>query len=209
MNGGPRSSKIWYTAGMLGRNDQLDAVSVWVLGIWAGALIMTGASAAIIFPEMREMSASVTGLILPVDEHWKYIAGRVQNRVFGVCDWLQLSAGFLTLALFIVSWLRGRSAQVGHRLWIARVGLMSVLLAALGVYIAWLAPAMQTDLRAFWAAIDAKNLEAARIAQASFDTYHPIASKFFSGMLLGVVALGLVIALGIGRGERAQSQPAT
>jgi hypothetical protein len=54
---------------MPGRNDQLDAMSVWVLGIWTGALIMTGASAAIIFPEVRQMGANVGDLILPGDEH--------------------------------------------------------------------------------------------------------------------------------------------
>lgn len=184
---------------MQGRNDQLDAMSVWVLGIWAGALIMTGASAAIIFPEVRQMSVGVSDLILPVDEHWKYIAGRVQNRVFGVCDWLQLFAGAVVLALLIASSLRHRCAQIGRTLWFARLGVTSLLLTALAIYLAWLAPAMQTDLHAFWKALDAKNLEAALTAQVSFDKYHPIASKFFSVMLLGVLALGVLTALGIGR----------
>ena len=194
---------------MPGRNDQLDAMSVWVLGIWAGALIMTGASAAIIFPEVRQMGANVGDLILPSDEHWKYIAGRVQNRVFGVCDWLQLFSGAVILALFIASVLGHRCAQVGRRLWIARVAVTSLVLTALAVYLAWLAPAMQTDLHAFWTALDAKNLDAALVAQASFDKYHPIASKFFSGMLVGVVVLGLLTAGGIGRGVPSEVHPDT
>ncbi len=189
---------------MHGRDDQLDAVSVWLLGAWAGALIMTGASAAIIFPEIRNLGAGVPGLVLPADEHWKYIAGRVQNRVFGVCDWVQLLCGVGVLALGVVAAFRQRGTQIGAGLWRLRVGVTILTLGALATYLAWLAPAMQSDLRAFWQALEARDLSTARAAQDSFDRYHPIASKWFSGMLLGVVTLGIITALGIGRGATAQ-----
>lgn len=117
--------------------------------------------------------------------------------------------GAVVLALFIASALGRRSAQVGRRLWIARVGVTSLVLTTLAVYLAWLAPAMQTDLHAFWTALDAKNLDAALVAQASFDKYHPVASKFFSGMLVGVVILGLLTARGIGRGVPSQVHAGT
>ncbi|HLP84497.1 MAG TPA: hypothetical protein VK157_09110 [Phycisphaerales bacterium] len=190
---------------MYGRNDRIDAASVWVLGIWAGSLIMTGASAAIIFPETREMGAAVSNLLLPVDEHWKYIAGRVQNRIFLVCDWVQIFSASIVLALFIAAIVRKRAAQLARGLWIARIIATVFTLGTLAIYLAWLSPAMQADLKAFWAALDAKNLEAARVAQTSFDRYHPIASRFFSAMTIGVVALGIVTALGIGR--RAPTTP--
>lgn len=165
---------------------------------------MTGASAAIIFPEIRNLGAGVPELLLPADEHWKYIAGRVQNRVFGVCDWVQLLCGVGVLALGVVAAFRQRGTQIGAGLWRVRVGVTILTLGALATYLAWLAPAMQSDLRAFWQALEARDLSTARAAQESFDRYHPIASKWFSGMLLGVVTLGVITALGIGRGMAAQ-----
>lgn len=172
-----------------------------MLGAWAGALLMTGASAAIIFPEMRHIGANVADLILPADEHWKFVAGRVQNRVFGVCDWVQIFCGAGVLLLTADAARRKPWRHVGRRLWLARLAITALTLTALATYLAWLAPAMQADLRAFWQALEAKDLAAARTAQTSFDAYHPVASRFFTGMFAGVIALAVLTALGIGRAD--------
>ena len=156
---------------MQGRNDRLDAISVMVLGIWAGSLIITAASAAIIFPQTKELAPTLADNILPQVEHWKYLAGKVQNRIFIVSDRTQIFSALTTLAL-------------------------------LAAYALWLAPRMQANLVAFWTALDARDLDRARIAQAAFESSHPVATPMLGALLLCVVATAMATALSINRAAR-------
>jgi hypothetical protein len=187
---------------MQGRNDRLDAISVMVLGIWAGSLIMTAASAAIIFPQTKELAPTLADNILPQVEHWKYLAGKVQNRIFIVSDWIQIFSAIITLALFAIIPARSRAALTPKLLWRIRVALTSITLALLAAYALWLAPRMRAKLAAFWTTLDARDLDRARIAQAAFESSHRVATPMLGALLLCVVATAIATAFSINRAAK-------
>ena len=168
-----------------------EAVHLWALGLWLGALVLAAAAAAIVFPALKELDPSLTAFSKYQGPHWVLAGGRIGARVFTVLDVVQvacvLMAG-LTLAIAVSR--LGLSVQRISTF--VRVALVLGLVAILAYRLALLEPSMQKSLRAYWsAAAEGDNTAAAR-HRAEFDAGHPLETR-----LLGATA-ALVVAAGLG-----------
>ncbi len=181
------------------RGEQTDAWIVVALTLWLGVLATAAFNAAIIFPNIRDMHAIVPGLALPEDEHWKYIAGKVQFKVFAMSDWVQLACAAVVVALTVLQSLRERGQLIGLLLWRARLVITIVSAALLAYYLFAFMPDVRHQLSTMWSALDKGDLNAAKAAQAAFDKGHPTSSKMLSVMLLLTLANMVLTAVSIGR----------
>lgn len=165
-----------------------ETLHLLALGLWLGALVMTGATAAIIFPTMRTLDPSLPGFPGAPDDQWMLAAGTVMQRVFFVCDAVQLGAAVVAAAtlILLVSFfgltLRRPSAVV-------RTALLLGVLTALAYYLVSLSPQMTHNLREYWDAAKAGDTAKAATFKAAFDADHPRASA-----LLGANTFGVLVA---------------
>lgn len=184
--------------------EQTDAWIVVALTLWLGVLATAAFTAAIMFPSIRDMHAQVPGLVLPEDEHWKYIAGKVQFKVFAMSDWVQLVSAAFVAVLMLFQSLRERGQMIGRFLWRSRLTITMISVLLLGYYLFAFMPETRNNLSTMWAALDKGDLEAAKVAQAAFDKGHPISSKILSVLLLLTFVNLLLTAASIGRNPKAK-----
>jgi len=168
----------------------VEAVHVTALGVWLGALVMAGITAAIVFPTMRALEPDLPNYAGYKGSHADLAAGMVQNKVFFAADVIQFGAGLLSLATII-----GLIAFLGLPLRRISTGVRLVGLgAALGLASFWLmvlAPRMQTETQAYWRAAEAGDTAAAQTHRAAFEEDHPVAANIMTATALSVlVALG-------------------
>jgi len=170
----------------------LETTHLIALGLWLGALVMTGATAAIAFPTLRDLDPSLPVFEAYPRDHWSIAAGMVMARVFFVSDAMQMACGLVaagTLGMLFLSGTiaRRRAAQV------IRAALLFALLVSLLQYLIFPAREMAQDLNAFWNAAKAGDLETAERHRAAFDRAHPGAS-----LRLSLHAVGVLAAMAIG-----------
>lgn len=164
------------------------------MGLWLGAMVLTGAAAAMAFPITRELAPELPAFAAYPKDHWSIAAGHVMNRVFGVCDTLGFVMACVgTLALLV------SEAVIGWRtpgpLAVLRSVATVAALALVSYALFLLRPSMVADLDAFWAAARSGQIEQADTARAAFDAMHPRASMLLStqaGLALLAVLLGVI-----------------
>lgn len=182
----------------------LETAHVTALGVWAGAVVMSGATAAVIFPQMRELDPTLEAFAATPGEHWVIAAGWVMARVFWVMDAVQLGcAGVAALTLIALVWMRG---VFGIRFVLLRVLLVGAAVATLLWYLMAVAQPMSTDLAGYWEAAKAGEAERAATLRASFDARHPVASRALGA--LGVLALVSAVAGGLSATLTKKGDPA-
>jgi hypothetical protein len=179
----------------------LETANLAALGVWLGALVMTGAAAAIAFPTMRDLDPSLPAFASYPQDHWTIAAGMVMARVFFVCDAVQLAcatvAGVSLVGLYATGVVaKKRAAQV------IRAAVLAALVVSLLQYLVFPAREMAEHLDTFWTAAKAGDLETADAARGAFDRLHPQAS-----LRLSLHAAGVLIALVVG--AWAATTPAT
>jgi len=170
---------------MAGLRSLLDAAHLAALGVWVGAVGMTAAVAAVIFPEMKELAPSVESFSAYPKDHWVIAAGRVMGRVFTILDWAQIACALLALvsaALLVVM----KDARRWRRLFVTLAPA-----AALVWYALMVAQPMHADLAGFWDAARSGNVEAADAYRGAFDARHPVASDAMGAIML--LALGALM----------------
>lgn len=170
----------------------METAHLVALGLWLGALVMTGATAAIAFPTLRDLDPSLPAFASYPEDHWSIAAGMVMARVFFVCDAVQLGCGLLAGATLGILFLTGavarrRAAQV------IRAALLAVLLVSLLQYLVFPAREMAQDLQAFWSAAKAGDAETADRHRAAFERAHPGAS-----LRLSLHAIGVLVTMAVG-----------
>ena len=173
----------------------VETVALVALGLWTGALLTTGAAAAITFPTLRDLAPTLPGFPgAPPEQHWALAAGQIMNRVFGLTDVIGLVALSVTagamLGLRALRWPRPRGVVR-----FARLALLGLGIGVAGYTMLVLRPTMDADLRAYWAAAEAGEADLAAAARASFEALHPHASRVLSVQFFGALGLFAAVAL--------------
>lgn len=156
------------------------------LAFWLGAVGMTGVTAAVAFPTMKEMGPTLPAFAAYSEAHWPIAAGSVARRVFDISAYVQVVCALVALVAGGLRVLVGAGPRP-----VARVVWTLLAAACLGWWLVVLTPRMNINLDVFWEAARAGKLERAASAKAAFDMDHPLASRAISGAalfaLLGVV----------------------
>lgn len=172
----------------------LSVVNTTAIGLWLGTIVMTGATAAIIFPTVRDLAPTLPSHTTFTGDHWLIVAGHVAARVFLVSDIVQFACAcvaILTLAaLLIPTVLRSR---LSIETW-ARALTLALACGLLGYQLLILSPSMTLELRAYWEAARTGQNELAAVHQAAFTKLHPRASTLLSTLALSVLAALLMSA---------------
>lgn len=184
------------------RGEQVDAWIVALLAVWLGVLVTAGITAATIFPMVRDMHATVPGLVLPEGEHWKYIAGKVQFRVFALSDFVQFWFGVCAFSLTILQWKAGRGLAIGAILWRLRVVLALVGALLVGYYELVFMPGTREQLSQMWRALDVGDIAAAKVAQAAFEAGHSTSSRLLEAIAVVTLVHLVLAAVSIGKTSR-------
>ncbi len=162
----------------------LETLHPGALGVWLGALVMTGVTAAIAFPEMQALDPALPAFAAYSEDHGIIAAGHVMARVFAIADGVQLACAALAVfTMFILFAMR-----TPRRWW-----RLVFTLAPAGVfvwYVLFVAQPMHADLTGFWSAASEGNTAAADQLRASFDARHPVASR-----AMGAIAVLTLLAL--------------
>lgn len=167
----------------------LEAVHLTAVGLWAGVAAMAGATAAVMFTQMRELDPSLPGYAAYDGSHADLAAGFIQARVFWIGDLVQFacaSLALLTLILMLaVGGLAIRRVSTG-----VRTAALCCALGALSFSLLVLGPRMTQNVQAYWAAAAAGDNEQAAAFYAAFDADHPTASRTLMATFgLSVIAL--------------------
>jgi len=167
-----------------------NAIYWLALTLWVAALITAGIAAMNVFGtldslpiELKQYSA------LTPQEQGRLAAGKIMEGVFFTVDLLQLAAAPLavfTLLLQLFFFKRpGRLIANG-----TRTACIVLAAAALAYHATALAPAMNRELRSYWKAAEAGDLDLARTHRAAFDARHPLARQL-SQITLVLLLIGV------------------
>ena len=164
-----------------------ETIHLTALGVWLGALIMTGAAAAITFPMMRDLDPALGAYPDYTGEHWSLGAGVIADRIFLVCDIVQFVCAFLafaTLGWGLLAWIKRSIAGV------VRTIAVGLAMAMVSYWLFIFTMQLDVHLDAYWAAAAAGDNEGAATAKSAFDAMHPLATK-----LMGAQAALVLVAL--------------
>jgi hypothetical protein len=182
-----------------------SAESVFLLcaGLWLGSLVMTGATAGILFSTMRTLEPSFGRFAAYEGPHSNLGAGVVQNRIFLAGDVVQFigATGTLasTIALLTLFALPLRRISTGIRLFAQGA---AMLLVSFHLFV--LVPRMQENAEAYWSAAEGGDLAAAALASDAFQADHPTATRVLISTAVVVAVLlvsGAWSAASAGQGE--------
>ncbi len=175
----------------------LNVANTTALGLWLGTVVMTGATAALIFPTVRDLAPTLPSHATYTGEHWLIVAGRVAARVFLVSDIVQFTCACValgTLAGLVVP--RMIKSRLGLNEWV-RVLTLGVACVLLAYQLLIMSPAMTTELQLYWAAASQGKNDVAMIHQTAFNTMHPQASRLIGALAFSVLA-ALIVSATIG-----------
>ncbi|GAB5495692.1 MAG: hypothetical protein Phyf2KO_07720 [Phycisphaerales bacterium] len=157
-------------------------------GLWMGALAMTGAAAAVIFPVVKALDPSLPEYAAYSGPHWRLAAGHVASRIFLISDAVQLGCIIITgltlgvIALSVEAWAKPIVTGLRIIALLAAVSLMTYSFAFLG-------PRMNTNMVSYWDAAKTGDNESALAYQQAFDEDHPTASRVMVGSFLCALLL--------------------
>jgi hypothetical protein len=159
------------------------------LGLWAGALIMVGIGAPLVFITMRQLDPALPEFASYSGPHYLVAGGQVVRRLFGICDILQgiaVIAAAATLAII--------ARRTGVR---GLTALRLLLAAALTILLAYrfiiLSPDLSATLLTSWDAARSGDTERASQLRAIYNQGHQFEQRLFGAtaiMVLAMLALG-------------------
>lgn len=171
----------------------LHIVHVLALAAWAGAVLMSAAVAASVFPLMKSLDPIVPSYAAYTGPHSFIVAGHVAARTFLIADIIQFAAALLALASFAALVLVAGRAM--HRALLALRGItLSAAVSTLAFQLLVLAPRMNKTLGEYWSAAQTGDNPRAATLRADFQLDHPTASGLLAAIGLSVLA-SLVLAL--------------
>ncbi|MGP1347051.1 MAG: hypothetical protein ACTS3F_10350 [Phycisphaerales bacterium] len=175
-----------------------EAAHIAALGVWLGALVLTGIAAAITFPTLRILDPHLPNYAEYPEDHWAIAGGAIMNRVFIASDWIALACAIIAAAGGAAALAPRLTRQpLRHTLFrplaiLRAAATIAALLITLASF-ALLRPTMNEDLRLFHHAARSGDIAAADAARARFDEAHPRASMILSaqaGLVLIALTLG-------------------
>jgi len=179
-----------------------NVIHAFALILWIAALVSAAVAAMNVFPITDSMDLVLERYAnYPVEEHRRIAAGQIMDGVFFTVDLLQFVAAPLALltllAQFTVFRVPGSAPwrRPTHLLRGACIVLAAALFAGHAML---LAPKMNADLRAYWTAAEAGDVETAREHRASFNRRHPKADMILRADLLLVVAAAVAGTIALG-----------
>lgn len=189
---------------------RLCLVVYWLgLAAWLSGLVTAGISATMVFGQLPDMSLSLQRFeAYPVDEHGTIAAGLVMADVFFAVDVVQFIAiplVVITLALQLAVF--GVPARRPAN--VVRTACLLVAAALFAWYALLLAPSLNSELRLFWQAAEAADLDAAQRHRELFGADHTTARHILEvNLLLVLVSLAAsAMALGPAPGPRRKLDP--
>lgn len=159
------------------------------LGLWLGALVTAGLTAAMLFPTMKGLDPHLPAYEKYTGEHWVIAAGQPMAKIFLYTDIIQFVCAALCIATMGVLLFKCR---LSLRRASAAVRVLSLVAAIclLGFRGIYLAPRMELNMRGYWeAAIQGDNTGAAKFKDV-FSADHPLASR-----LMGATAVAVLLAM--------------
>ncbi|USN99592.1 MAG: hypothetical protein H6810_02700 [Phycisphaeraceae bacterium] len=169
--------------------ETVHAVSA---GLWLGSLVMSAATAGLLFGTMRSLDPSFGFFSAYTGPQSDLGAGYIQNRIFLAGDVMQFigATGSLaaTIALIGFCGLSLRRVSTG-----IRVFALGAAMALVSYHLFVLVPRMQTNAHAYWEAARAGEMDAATTAYDAFQADHPTARN-------EMLATTVVVALMLGAG---------
>lgn len=173
---------------------KITSIAYWLaLALWIAAIVAVAIAAMNTFGTLPDPDLGVhlaPFAAYPANEHGRLAAGIVMERNFFVADMIQLFSIPVVLVMLVA-----QLVFFGMK-WSKPANLLRTicLLAAgslFGYYAFTMAPTMNHELRAYWDAAKAGNLEEADAHRTSFDVLHPKAEAILKlDLVLVVVGIG-------------------
>ena len=157
-----------------------------LLGLWVGSLVLSAATAAMMFPMMKAIAPVLPEYAAYTGSHGLLLAGQIMSRVFFVQDVIELAA-LVGVAVILVGHFvafRLSSRTLANRIRLAAGALLLVIVC----YKAFImAPRMYYNLGDFWAAAKVGDMAGADAAHAAFEADHPTATNLMATTLCALV----------------------
>lgn len=178
-----------------------ETIHLVTLGLWLGVLVMTGVAAAVLFPTIKALDPRLPEYAAFTGAHWSLAAGKVAATLFFVCDAVQFAGALIAgVTLGLSTLLFGLPAR--NLATACRSGFIVVIVGVLSYQFIILAPEMNRNLAAYWAAARSGDNAAAAGFKAAFDAKHPLARNLLAAdavLVLASLVLGAWSASGAAR----------
>lgn len=167
----------------------LNGLYFLLLGLWIGSLVLSAASAAVVFPLMRALGPSLPKFAPLPDGHATLLAGRLMATVFFMQDLIELlaCAGVVAILFMHLAVFRMPARSPSN---VVRLLAAAVLLASVSYEVFVLAPRMNDHLRHYWSAAETGETDRAQVERTAFLADHPQATRM---MLITLGALVVMI----------------
>jgi hypothetical protein len=168
------------------------ALHLTALGIWAGVVGLSAATAAVAFPAMRDLGVRVTSIAEPFQKDaYRFAAGAIAGKVFLIADAVAFACSLIACITLLVLVLRGHVARRPATYF--RGLALGVALASLAAIMFVVTPGITAGAKGHLDAARAGDEKAAAMHRQAVDDLHPISSK-----LLGVEVAAVLTALLMG-----------
>lgn len=192
-----------------------ETLHVSALGIWVGAITLSGATAAIAFPTLKKLGVQIPELAafpLGQDKHYLFAAGAIAERVFLVSDILCFMCAMAAGATLILSITSFKTMERRKATLFRALG-FGVALASLGAMLIIVTPQLNGAFRQHLLAIKAGDAVMAAAHKAASDQLHPVATVLMflqiMGGLIALWAAGWTMSERSGREAKEAAAPAS
>jgi len=185
-----------------------NTVYWFALTTWIAVIVAAGVAAGFTFTVLPALGLTIESYsALPASEHGQLAAGKVMEPLFAFVDIVQIAMAFVVvLAVVVQVWpLRYALRRVLNAI---RVVAILVAVGLLAYRAITLTPEMNRELRAYWSAAEAGDVEKAQTHREAFTIRHPRASDLFSATLATLVVALLVSPAALAAPPRTRPEPA-
>lgn len=172
------------------------------LGLWAGAITTSAATAAVAFPTLKALETRIGGLAPGFEsDHYRFAAGAVAQRVFTIADIVAFACAMVaaTTLLLLVAVFKIPPRRPAT---ILRSMALAIAVASLAAMLLIVTPQINKASELHYAAAKAGDAPAAAQHKKAVDDLHPLASK-----LLMAEVVGVLVSLVVGAWSLASAAP--
>jgi len=156
--------------------------------MWLGALVMSGATAGIMFTTMRKLGPTFQLFSAYEGDQSNLGAGIIQNEVFLALDAIQFGSATLVLATTIAGIVFFRF-PIRRASSVVRLLALGAAMMLISFHLFVLVPRMQSNALAYWSAAEHGETAAAETAHEAFEADHPTARFVLMGTMFSVLVL--------------------
>lgn len=171
---------------------KLIAIAYWLaLTFWIGAIMTVAIAAMNTFGTLPGLGVSLDGYPdFPVEHHGRLAAGIIMERNFFMADVIQMFAIPIVLVTLLAQLLFCKMPLKRPANSIRFISL-STAAVVFGIYAFTIAPDMNRELRAYWTAAEAGQVEQAELHRAAFEVDHPRAEWFLEmNLIFALIGVG-------------------